>query len=177
MSGGDVSPEPCNCGVGPPRGHYLYYIFCCSLCSGGFTVCGGRHAAVRRVGEATVPMCRGPRGCKLAGVWRASIGALSEMWGRGCRGADSGSHYQENTSVRRGRALVGVLSVFVCKVEMRTKPLLLCFIESELFSFVKKSTLKKQFSLVSYSKIKKHRTIVTSPSFLEEEISFGNLMI
>ena len=27
-----------------------------------------------------------------------------EMWGRGCRGADSGSDYQENTSVRRGRA-------------------------------------------------------------------------
>ncbi len=53
--------------------------------------------------------------------------------------------------------------MFVCKVGMRTKPLLLCFIESKLFSFVKPPTLKKQVSLVSYCKIKNQRNMSQVP--------------
>jgi hypothetical protein len=100
MSGGDVAPW--SQGALP-----ILYILLQSLqwwfhCMRRQTC--GRHAAVRRV-------CGGYRCAAVHedAHWLGCGGLRSahcrEMWGRGCRGADSGSDYQEDTSVRRGRAL------------------------------------------------------------------------
>jgi hypothetical protein len=63
-----------------PRGYYLNDIFCCS---GGFTVCDGRHAEVRRVGGGhgtDVPRStRMHTGWGVEGFDRRTIGPTSTI--------------------------------------------------------------------------------------------------
>ena len=101
MSGGDVAPW--SQGALP-----ILYILLQSLqwwfhsmrrqtC--GRPVCGGGHGA--DVPRST----RMQTGWGVEGFDRRTVGDV----GKGCRGADSGSDYQENTSVRRGRETEVVL--------------------------------------------------------------------